>query len=87
MKIYAVSDLHGNLDGLDPCDADLVVIAGDLAPMKGWGVWHVNDQMKWINRKFSTWCEKYPKIGMSMFHSRRNPRISAAVRWPRRSPA
>ena len=61
MKIYAVSDLHGNLDGLDPCDADLVVIAGDLAPMKGWGVWHVNDQVKWINRKFSAWCEKYPK--------------------------
>ena len=42
MKIYAVSDLHGNLDGLDPCDADLVVIAGDLAPMKGWGVWHIH---------------------------------------------
>ena len=61
MKIYAVSDLHGNLDGLDPCDADLVVIAGDLAPMKGWGVWHVNDQVKWINRKFFAWCEKYPK--------------------------
>ena len=61
MKIYAVSDLHGNLEGLDPSDADLVVIAGDLAPMKGWGVWHVNDQVKWINRKFSAWCEKYLK--------------------------
>ena len=62
MKLYAVSDLHGNLDGLDPRGADLVVIAGDVAPMKGWGMWQVNDQVKWINRTFAAWCEKYPGI-------------------------
>ena len=61
MKLYAVSDLHGNLAGLDPQDADVVVIAGDVAPMKGWGVWHVNDQVKWMNQKFAAWCEQYPK--------------------------
>lgn len=60
MKLYAVSDLHGNLAGLDPHDADIVLIAGDVAPMKGWGIWHINDQVKWMNRKFATWCEKYP---------------------------
>jgi len=62
MKIYAVSDLHGNLDGLDPSCADLVVIAGDVAPMKGWGAWHINDQVKWMNRKFADWCDRYPEI-------------------------
>ena len=61
MNIYAVSDLHGNLTGLDPRDADIVVIAGDVAPMKGWGIWHINDQVKWVNQKFAAWCEKYPK--------------------------
>ena len=35
MKIMAVSDLHGSLEGLDPRGADVVVVAGDLAPMKG----------------------------------------------------
>jgi len=60
MKIYVVSDLHGNLEGLDPKDADIIVVAGDVAPIKGWGVWHVNDQVKWINKRFATWCDKYP---------------------------
>ena len=53
MKIMAVSDLHGSLEGLDPRGADVVVVAGDLAPMKGWGIWHVNDQVKWINQRFA----------------------------------
>ena len=46
----AVSDLHGNLEGLDPKGADVVVIAGDVAPLRGRGPWHINDQKKWINR-------------------------------------
>lgn len=40
MKVMAVSDLHGSLEGLDPRGAEIVVVAGDLAPMKGWGIWH-----------------------------------------------
>ena len=61
MKLYAISDLHGNLDGLDPRGADLVIIAGDFAIMKGWGIWHLNDQVKWIKKKFLPWCAKYPE--------------------------
>ncbi len=49
MCIMAISDLHGNLEGLDSKGADVVVLAGDIAPLKGRGVWHVNDQKKWIN--------------------------------------
>ena len=52
MRIMAVSDLHGNLEGLDPKGADVVVIAGDVAPLWGRGPWHINDQKKWINRRF-----------------------------------
>ena len=37
MKIYAISDLHGQLEGLDPHGADLMLVAGDFAPMNGWG--------------------------------------------------
>ena len=33
MKIMATSDLHGNLEGLDPKGADVVVLAGDIAPL------------------------------------------------------
>jgi Icc-related predicted phosphoesterase len=49
MRIMAISDLHGNLEGLDPSGADVVVFAGDIAPLRGRGAWYVNDQKKWIN--------------------------------------
>ena len=62
MRIMAVSDLHGNLEGLDPKGADVVVIAGDVAPLWGRGPWHVNDQKKWINRRFREWTSSYPDI-------------------------
>ena len=60
MRIMATSDLHGNLNELDPKGADVVVLAGDIAPLKGRGVWHVNDQKKWINKKFREWTQSYP---------------------------
>ena len=50
MRIMAISDLHGNLEGLNTSGEDVVVLAGDIAPLRGRGVWHVNDQKKWINR-------------------------------------
>ena len=37
MKIMATSDLHGNLEGLDPKGADVVVLAGDIASLHGQG--------------------------------------------------
>ena len=37
MKIYVISDLHGNLDGLNPKGVDLVLVAGDFSQMSGWG--------------------------------------------------
>ena len=60
MRIMATSDLHGNLEGLDPKGADVVVLAGDIAPLKGRGPWHINDQKKWINKRFREWTSSYP---------------------------
>jgi len=34
MKIMATSDLYGNLEGLNPKGADVVVLAGDVAPLR-----------------------------------------------------
>ena len=62
MRIMATSDLHGNLDGLDPTGADVVVLAGDVAPLRGRGPWHINDQKKWINKRFREWTASYPDI-------------------------
>ena len=36
MKIMATSDLHGNLDGLDPRGADVVVLAGEHDTLRRW---------------------------------------------------
>ena len=58
----AVSDLHGRLMGLEPQGADVVVIAGDIAPLRRRGPWHVNDQKKWINKTFKEWTASYPDI-------------------------
>lgn len=62
MKILATSDLHGNLDKLNLDGIDLVVIAGDVAPLKGRGPWHIYDQVKWMNKKFAKFCSNYPSI-------------------------
>ena len=62
MRIMAISDLHGKLAGLNPKGADVVVLAGDIAPLRGFGPWHVNDKKKWINQRFREWTASYPEI-------------------------
>ena len=39
-----------------------MVLAGDIAPLKGRGPWHINDQKKWINKRFREWTSSYPGI-------------------------
>lgn len=60
MKILATSDMHGNLEGLDLTGIDVALLAGDIAPLKGRGPWHVYDQIKWMRTKFAEWCNKWP---------------------------
>ena len=35
MKVFAISDMHGRLEGLDPKGVDLVVVAGDFGIING----------------------------------------------------
>ena len=60
MRILATSDMHGNLDGISLEGIDVAIFAGDIAPLKGRGPWHVYDQIKWMRTKFKTWCEQWP---------------------------
>jgi len=62
MKILATSDLHGNLDQLDLSGVDVAVIAGDVAPLKGRGPWHIYDQVKWMRTKFADFCKKWSSV-------------------------
>ena len=62
MRIMATSDLHGNLEGLDPTGADVVVIAGDVAPLRGLAPWHLQEQADWVDDQFREWTASYPGI-------------------------
>ena len=44
--------------GKERSDAD----NGDIAPLRGRGPWHVNDQKKWINKRFREWTASFPDI-------------------------
>lgn len=50
MKIYAISDLRGQLEGFDPRGVELVLVAGECAPMKGWGANDFANQVGWAFR-------------------------------------
>jgi len=60
MKLMAISDMHGNLTGIDPSGCGICVIAGDFAELRNLGKWHVSDQRKWIQNKFIPWIKNYP---------------------------
>lgn len=62
MKIAATSDMHGNLDNLDFSNADIVVFAGDIAPLKGFTSWHLLEQVKWMNTKFAHLCNAFNTV-------------------------
>lgn len=82
MKIFAISDTHGNLEGLDPSDSDVVVMAGDLAPLRGWNEQTLLDQVRWMNTVFRDWCEHYPKTAFRMIPG--NHDLFAAYHTPPR---
>lgn len=56
MKVTAMSDLHGNLINIEPCD--LVLICGDISPLD---IQKDHIQMtKWIFDEFQTWIINLP---------------------------
>lgn len=56
MKVTAISDLHGNLIDIEPCD--LLLICGDISPLK---IQRDYIQMtKWIFNEFYEWIRSIP---------------------------
>lgn len=62
LKIIAVSDLHGDLPNIEPCD--LLLIPGDICP-----IYSKNSrlrehdphaQLNWVREKFIPWAEEQP---------------------------
>ena len=56
MKVCAVSDLHGDLIDIKPCD--LVLICGDSVPLNVQS--STNRTKKWYKEKFTKWAENLP---------------------------
>lgn len=56
MKIMAISDTHGNLPDISPCD--LLLHGGDICP--GGYKEPILNQLKWINGPFREWLEDIP---------------------------
>ena len=88
VKFYAVSDLHGHLEGLDPSGVDAVLIAGDFSVMTGWGATHMAYQLFWVQDAFCKWCVSYPKTmffvvpgNHDLFAGREE--LRATIKWPR----
>ena len=61
MKILALSDMHGNLSGIDLSNIDLAVFAGDISPLRGISSWDIYDQLVWMNTDFYGFCMSWPK--------------------------
>ena len=55
MRVAALADLHGRLDGVVVPPCDLVVIAGDLGPY-GWK--QGARQVPWLEAVFAPWLER-----------------------------
>lgn len=54
--ICAVSDLHGDLPEIKPCD--LVLICGDIVPLNKQQSF--KRSLSWFKNKFISWCESLP---------------------------
>lgn len=62
-RIWATSDIHGNLSGIDaevggvkPSDCDCAIIAGDIAPLMNFQTWA--DQVTWFIKEFNPAVKK-----------------------------
>lgn len=56
VKICAMSDLHGYLPPVEPCD--LVLICGDIVPLRIQG--RTKDSYKWFSTEFKEWAMDLP---------------------------
>jgi Icc-related predicted phosphoesterase len=57
MKIAAISDIHGTLPDIPPCD--LLLIAGDICPIRNHGEQY---QANWLDTEFRRWLESLVQV-------------------------
>ncbi|HVS34935.1 MAG TPA: metallophosphoesterase [Gemmataceae bacterium] len=80
VTVTAMSDLHGNLPLVSPCD--LLLIAGDLTPGLG-----IEAQADWLDGKFRNWLERVPArevVAVAGNHDwifERAPQLVPRLRW------
>ena len=60
IKIAAISDMHGMLEGLDPRGCEICVIAGDFSEQTGFGRAAMKAQRDWIHDEFFEWTGRFP---------------------------
>ena len=60
IKIAAISDMHGMLEGLDPRGCEICVIAGDFSEQTGFGRVAMKAQRDWIHDEFFEWIGRFP---------------------------
>lgn len=59
IKIAAISDMHGRLEGLDPRGCEICVVAGDFSRQTGFGRTAVKEQREWIYDEFFGWTGRF----------------------------
>lgn len=87
MKVFAISDMHGQLEGLDPKGVGLVVVAGDFAVMRGWSPDDYAEQLHWIQAEFCEWCAGRPDIPFCVIPGNHDlfaqqERLRESIKWP-----
>jgi Icc-related predicted phosphoesterase len=83
MKITAVSDMHGTLPDIPPCD--LLLIGGDITPVTNHKIPY---QAEWLDTTFRRWLEQVPArkvIGVAGNHDfifeQEPDRVPAGLNW------
>ena len=60
-RIRCLSDLHGREEFLDPHGADILVVAGDIAPLRRLDVWAKRAQRNWVADRFRAIVADHPE--------------------------
>ena len=58
MKICAISDIHGQFEGLSIEESDILFICGDIVPLRIQR--NIPQSFKWFKEGFIPWCENQP---------------------------
>ena len=58
MKICAISDIHGQFEGLQIQPVDILFICGDIVPLRMQR--NIPQSLSWFKKEFIPWCQHQP---------------------------